>query len=147
MQRVLAGLIGGAIGTAFMTMAMKRMHRELPRGDRYPLPPRRVAMELAEKSGLGPPRRERDRKALTIATHYAFGTGMGAVYSMIVPQTRLAPIAAALPFGLAVWAGVPAGCRHCLQPPRRSNRHPKRSDIASHSCGPNDWCPVFAQAA
>jgi uncharacterized membrane protein YagU involved in acid resistance len=62
-------------------------------------------MELVEKSGLEPPRRERDRKTLTKVTHYAFGIGMGAVFPMIVPRTRWAAIAAALPFGLAVWGG------------------------------------------
>jgi uncharacterized membrane protein YagU involved in acid resistance len=151
MQRILAGLIGGAIGTAFMTMAMKRMHRELPRGDRYPLPPRRVAMELAEKSGLGPPRRERDRKALTIATHYAFGTGMGAVYSMIVPQTRWAPIAAALPFGLAVWAGSYLGWLPAvgLHPPATQESAPRNAlMIASHFVWAGTiGATVFAQRA
>jgi uncharacterized membrane protein YagU involved in acid resistance len=135
MQRVLAGMIGGAVGTVLMTTAMKAMHRRLPRRDRYPLPPRRVTMELVEKSGLEPPRRERDRKTLTRATHYAFGTGMGAVYSMIVPRTRWAAIAAALPFGLAVWGGSYLGWLPAtgLHPPATEESAPRNAlMIAAH---------------
>ena len=135
MRRILAGLVGGAVGTVFMTMAMKKMHRQLPRKDRYPLPPRRVTMELAEKSGLGPPRRETNRKALTRVTHYAFGTGMGAVYSIIAPRTRWAPVVAALPFGLAVWAGSYLGWLPALglHPPATQESAPRNAlMIASH---------------
>lgn len=135
MRRVFAGIVGGAVGTVFMTMAMKKMHRQLPRKDRYPLPPRRVTMELVEKSGLGPPARETDREALTRVTHYAFGTGMGAVYALIAPRTRWAPVVAALPFGLAVWAGSYLGWLPALglHPPATKESAPRNAlMIASH---------------
>jgi hypothetical protein len=103
MRRLLSGLLGGAAGTAAMTLAMQALHRRLPPGDRYPLPPRQVAMAMADKSGLGRPREEDDRTRLTLALHFGYGISMGAVYAMMAPRGAWAPLAFGLPFGLAVW--------------------------------------------
>jgi hypothetical protein len=105
MPRVVAGLIGGAAGCAVMTLFMRRAHRELPPEDQHPLPPRHIAMRLADKSGLGRPSDEEDRKKLTLAAHYGYGTSLGAVYALMAPDTRWAPLIAGVPFGLAVWSG------------------------------------------
>jgi hypothetical protein len=135
MRRLLSGLVGGAAGTAAMTMAMRIMHRQLPSEDRHPLPPRHIAMALADKSGIGRPRREDDRKALTMAVHYGYGTGMGAVYSLIAPRTRWAPLVAGLPFGLTVWTAGYLGWLPAvgLYPPATQESAPRNAlMIASH---------------
>jgi uncharacterized membrane protein YagU involved in acid resistance len=135
MRRVLSGLLGGAVGSAAMSSFMKQMHRRLPPEDRYPLPPRQIAMTLAEKSGVGQPRREDDRKALTLLAHYAYGTALGAVYSMMAPRTRWAPIVGGVPFGLAAWTvsylgWLPAVGPH---PPATQESAPRNAlMIASH---------------
>jgi hypothetical protein len=129
MNRLCVGLAGGLVGSALMTAFMRRMHRELPSDDRYPLPPRQIAMTLAEKSGLGPPAREENRKALTLAAHYGYGTALGGLYGLIAPKPRWARLAAGIPFALAVWAGsylgwLPAAGIH---PPATAESAPRNA--------------------
>ena len=52
MNRVLLGALAGLAATAPMTLAMKLMHEQLPREERYPLPPRQVTEGLAETAGV-----------------------------------------------------------------------------------------------
>ena len=104
-QRVLAGLLGGIAGTAVMTVVMRALHRRLPHRDRHPLPPRHIVMAMADKSGIGRPDSEDTRRRLTLAGHYAYGTGLGALYGVMSPETRWAPLTGGIPFGLAVWSG------------------------------------------
>ena len=135
MRRVLSGLLGGAAGCAAMTVFMRRMHRQLPPEDRYALPPRRIAMTMAAKSGLGPPQREEDRRALTMLAHYAYGTSLGAVYALVAPRTRWAPVVGGVPFGLAVWTGSYLGWLPAmdLHPPATEESAPRNAlMIASH---------------
>jgi hypothetical protein len=135
MRRIFSGLLGGAIGCAAMSLFMKRMHRELPAEDRYALPPRQIAMTMAEKSGLGPPRKEEDRKALTQLAHYAYGTSLGAVYALVAPRTRWAPLVGGVPFGLAIWTGSYLGWLPALglHPPATEESAPRNAlMIASH---------------
>jgi Protein of unknown function (DUF1440) len=135
MRRVVSGLLGGAAGCAVMTAFMKRMHRRLPPEDQYPLPPRRIAMTMAAKSGVGPPRREEDRRTLTMLAHYAYGTSLGAVYAVIAPRTRWAPVVGGVPFGLAVWTVSYLGWLPALglHPPATEEPAPRNAlMIASH---------------
>jgi uncharacterized membrane protein YagU involved in acid resistance len=129
------GLVGGLVGTAAMTAAMARMHRELPRRDRYPLPPRRVAMEAAARSGLGPPVLEDERRKVTLVAHFGYGTAMGGVYSLVAPATRWATLTAGPPFGMAVWAGSYLGLLPALglHPPATRESAPRNAlMIAAH---------------
>jgi uncharacterized membrane protein YagU involved in acid resistance len=105
MTRVVIGLVGGAAGTVAMTTAMAVMHRLLPARDRYPLPPRQVAMAAADKSGIGRPAHEEDRRALTLASHFAYGISMGAMYALLVQPRRPAPALTGSAFAMAVWSG------------------------------------------
>jgi uncharacterized membrane protein YagU involved in acid resistance len=135
LRRLFSGLLGGIAGTTAMTAAMEAMHRRLPPDERHPLPPRHVSMSVASKSGLGPPEREDDRVALTLAMHYAYGTTLGAVYGLVAPQTRWAPLVAGLPFGFAVWAGSYLGLLPALglHPPATRESAPRNSlMIAAH---------------
>lgn len=47
-EGMLLGALSGLVATLPMTAAMSRLHQELPRSERYPLPPR----ELAEPASL-----------------------------------------------------------------------------------------------
>lgn len=49
---LLAGAIGGLIATAPMTVFMLAAHRFLPWFEQYPLPPREITEELAERVGI-----------------------------------------------------------------------------------------------
>ena len=49
MNRIVAGTLAGLTATAPMTAAMIAMHKALPAHERYPLPPRKVTMRVAQK--------------------------------------------------------------------------------------------------
>jgi uncharacterized membrane protein YagU involved in acid resistance len=106
---LLKGVIAGLTATAPMTLTMEAMHRRLPPTQRYPLPPRRIAMEVAE--GLGVERRldESERIALAMALHFAYGAACGGVYGAIAKRLPLPPTVKGAAFGLAVWAASYAG--------------------------------------
>lgn len=72
---LLVGAIGGIVGTAAMTAAMRRLYRLLPAEEHYPLPPR----ELTERIVPAPsPDATADR---TLAAHFGFGAAAGALMS------------------------------------------------------------------
>jgi hypothetical protein len=135
MPRLLTGFLGGAVGTAAMTLAMRAMHRRLPARDRYPLPPRQIAIALAEKSGVGAPAHENDRKALTMTLHYSYGIGMGGLFALLTPPTRWMSLASGPLFGLAVWTGSYLGWLPAvgLHPPATRESAPRNGlMVASH---------------
>jgi uncharacterized membrane protein YagU involved in acid resistance len=135
MRRLLAGLLGGALGTVAMTAAMTAMHRRLPARDRYPLPPRQVTMAAADKSGIGRPRREEDRRALTLAAHYAYGISMGVAYAVLARPRRRPALLSGPAFGLTVWSGSYLGWLPAAGLHRPATREPASRNalmLASH---------------
>ena len=104
MNNLMLGALAGLAATLPMTAAMNLMHRRLPRGERYPLPPRQVAMRLTEKAGVREHLDEGERKALTVAGHFAYGAAVGALYAPLARHVPLAPPLAGATYGLAVWA-------------------------------------------
>jgi len=92
-SRLLVGAIAGIVGTMAMTATMRRLHRKLPPGERYPLTPREIvdaAVEPADEPG----------RELTIAAHFAYGAGCGAVLAAVNP--RVGPLSGAVAGG-AIW--------------------------------------------
>ncbi|HWW77795.1 MAG TPA: hypothetical protein VNZ44_20490, partial [Pyrinomonadaceae bacterium] len=65
MNRVLLGALAGLAATAPMTLVMKLAHRELPREEQYPLPPRQVTEGIAEKVGVNEHLGEEGREKAT----------------------------------------------------------------------------------
>jgi uncharacterized membrane protein YagU involved in acid resistance len=76
--RLLLGGIAGFVATMAMTGAMRRLHRRLPARERYPLTPREITDALA-----APPVAAAD---LTIAAHFAYGAGCGALLGLANPR-------------------------------------------------------------
>src|SRR5688572_33321340 len=87
MNKILAGTLAGLGATAPMTAAMLAMHRSLPRHERYPLPPRKVTMNVARAVGLRRKMDEPQRKAATLASHFGYGAAMGGIFALIAPRT------------------------------------------------------------
>jgi hypothetical protein len=105
MNRILLGAVAGLAATAPMTLAMKLMHEQLPREERYPLPPRQVTEGVAEKAGVNEHLDEEGREAATWASHFAYGTACGALYGALSGgRAGSHPALAGVGFGLAVWA-------------------------------------------
>lgn len=109
-ERLIVGTAAGIIATIPMTALMVFLHRRLPPRQRYPLPPRKVTMEAAEDVGLAGDLSEPHRVALTTAGHFAYGGGVGGLYSMLpemLPEEILpkSPALRGIVYGLAVWSG------------------------------------------
>ena len=64
--RLVIGGIAGFVATMAMTSAMRRLHRQLPAKERYPLTPREIVdSALAPPAAVAPD--------LTLAAHFAWG--------------------------------------------------------------------------
>ena len=134
-RRLLSGMVAGLAGTAAMTQFMLVMHRRLPPGERYPLPPRQVTMAAIERVGLEPPDDRVARSALTLAGHFLYGVALAEVYALGAPRRTWAPAGVGLPFGLAVWTGsylgwLPAAGLH--RPATRESMERNALMIAAH---------------
>jgi hypothetical protein len=137
MNRILLGALAGLAATGPMTLAMKLMHEQLPREERYPLPPRQVTEGLAEKAGVNEHLDEEGREAATWASHFAYGAACGALYGA-VSGVRLdeRPVLAGVGFGLAVWAGSYLGWLPAAGILSPATEHPARRNalmIAAHA--------------
>lgn len=109
MGRVAAGMIAGLAATAPMTVAMELMHRRLPAHEQQALPPRKIAMTLADKVGLAEHLDERQRRELTLLGHFAYGAVAGAIYAPLARRLPGHPIVTGTAFGLGLWAANYAG--------------------------------------
>jgi uncharacterized membrane protein YagU involved in acid resistance len=105
MNPYLAGLLAGFAATLPMTIFMALQFRRLPRGEQYPLPPRQITMELAEQAGVKESIPETERTVLTLAAHFAYGTVMGFIYSLLAGTVPGPALIKGIIFGLLVWAG------------------------------------------
>ena len=107
MKRLLLGAAAGFAATAPMTLAMIWMHRRLPAGERYPLPPRTVTMETLETAGIVEEKRltEAEKTGLTLVSHFGYGTAIGALYAPLAHAVPAPHVAKGAAFALAVWAG------------------------------------------
>lgn len=117
-SRLVIGGIAGFVATLAMTAAMRRLHRQLPAKERYPLTPREII-----DSTLDPP--EAAAPDLTLAAHFAYGAGCGALLAAASPRPgRLAGAAA----GGAVWLGSYMGWIPAFGVLKPATRHPLRRD-------------------
>ena len=135
MKRLLTGALVGAAATAPMTLAMVYLHRRLPEGEQYPLPPRQVAMRLAEEAGVRDQLAEPEKTGLTLASHFAYGAAIGAAFAPLVDKVKLPPVATGMGFGLAVWAGSYLGWLPAAGILSPATSHPARRNalmIAAH---------------
>jgi uncharacterized membrane protein YagU involved in acid resistance len=121
-SRLLLGALAGIAGTFAMTAAARAMHRRLPAGQRYPLPPREIiegALPVAAKRGLD----EQQRQSVTLAAHFGYGAATGALYALLRPRGSVLSGAA---YGVLVWTvsyfGIMPGLG-ILQP---AHEHPRR---------------------
>ena len=114
---LLLGAIAGFVGTAAMTAAMSRLHRALPRDERYPLPPRELVEPLAPTAPDG------TVKDLALAAHFGFGAGAGALIAAAAPRLGPAGWSGA---GVGVWALSYLGWAPLLMGMEWPHRHPAR---------------------
>src|SRR5436190_15759872 len=131
------GLLGGAAATVPMTVAMELLHRQLPRRERYPLPPRIITQRLTRKAGVERELDEPGHRALALASHFAYGAATGAIYALLkgpvekrLPRDSMpAPARAAAQgtaYGLLVWTASYLGLLPAANILTPATEHPKR---------------------
>lgn len=124
-SKIIAGALGGLAATAPMTLAMLAMHRALPRGQRYPLPPRKVTMNVLDALRLKRHLDEPQRKAATLVSHFGYGTVMGAIYAPLAPRVRLPGVLTGVTWGLIVWTASYLGLLPAADLHEPATRHPR----------------------
>jgi uncharacterized membrane protein YagU involved in acid resistance len=132
MERLLAGTVGGIIGTWGMTLAMRAMFRRLPEAERYPLPPREITERVTERGT-----RKSSERALAVhslAAHYAYGAVTGTAFTLAGLHEHR-PVLGGLAWGTAVWASSYLGWIPAAGILKPATRHPARRNalmIAAH---------------
>ena len=129
MNVYLAGLLAGCMATLPMTLFMMLLFRALPRREQYPLPPRQVTMEVAEKAGIKERLDEPERTKLTLAAHFGYGTVTGFLYSLFTKKVPGDPLMKGVLFGLLVWAGSYLLLLPALGILRSATHHPLRRNV------------------
>ncbi|MBV9884661.1 MAG: hypothetical protein JO276_16755 [Sphingomonadaceae bacterium] len=116
--RLVIGGIAGFVATMAMTSAMRRLHRQLPAKERYPLTPREIVDSALDR----PPA----AGELTLVAHFAYGAGCGALIgAATVRPGRLGGAAA----GGAVWLGSYMGWIPAMGILKPATQHPLRRDL------------------
>jgi hypothetical protein len=131
-RRLLTGALGGLVGTAAMTAAMRRMHERLTDAERYPLPPREIIQSVARQTGMDRRAGEGDLQDLTLGAHFAYGAAAGALYAVARPSDG---ILAGAGYGLLVWAASYLGWIPALAILEPATRHARRRNglmLAAH---------------
>ena len=122
MNKYLVGAIAGTLATVPMTIVMVKLHRRLPAHQRYPLPPRQITQEVANRTET----RKALRGHLTAATllaHFAYGGATGAPYPAVATRVRT-PLFGPL-YGVAVWMASYLGWIPMLRILRPATQHPR----------------------
>ena len=117
-----------------MTVAMILLHRRLPVGERYPLPPREITMKLARGAGVDGELSAPARAAATMVSHFAYGGVTGAIYGAALDPRRK-PAAKGMVFGLTVWLVSYLGWLPATGVLAPASEHPARRSalmIAAH---------------
>jgi len=118
MNGMLIGAAAGAAATLPMTIAMEALHERLPGEPPRPLPPREIVEGVAAKAGVQGELAEHEKQKLTLASHFGYGAGCGALFGLVAPRDTPTAVASGAVFGLAVWGAsylgwLPAsGVRH-----------------------------------
>ena len=119
------GALAGLTATLPMSVAMELGADQLPRRERYPLPPRLITSSLAHKAGYQHRLSDAEIKALTLVAHFGYGAAMGAIYGVVVPP-KLVGAKSGILFGLGVWASSYLGLLPTLGILKSATEHPAR---------------------
>lgn len=125
-RQALIGALAGLGATIPMTAGMEAMFRLLPKRERYPLPPRQIAMALAEEAGVKQQLRAPARTTFTLAAHFGYGAAPGAIYAPVAIENRWPPLVGGVGFGLAVWAASYLGLLPAVRLLSPATEHPLR---------------------
>jgi uncharacterized membrane protein YagU involved in acid resistance len=122
--RLLIGGIAGFSGTLAMTAAMRRLHRQLPEGERYPLTPREIIDSTAVQTATALP--DDAAKDITTAAHFAYGAATGALIAAANP--RIDKVTGGMA-GVTVWLASYMGWIPGVGILKPATAHPPRRNL------------------
>jgi uncharacterized membrane protein YagU involved in acid resistance len=135
MEAITSGGVAGTVATGPMTVVMVALHRLLPPEQRYWLPPKQIAVQLLQKSGLAKYLGPNHHEAATLVGHVGYGAATGALYGLLTHRTGHAGAATGAAFGAVVWAASYLGWMPALGIVPAATREPAARNatmIASH---------------
>jgi hypothetical protein len=124
LSEAVLGALSGFVATLPMTATMSRLHRRLPRSERYPLPPRELSEDL--------PSFGKDTGTATLVYHFLYGAGAGGLFGAF---SRGRGLASGLVYGVVVWAASYLGWIPASQRLKPATRHPAQRNglmLAAH---------------
>jgi uncharacterized membrane protein YagU involved in acid resistance len=121
--RLPGAVVIGLISTAVMTVVMEQLYKNLPRMERYPLPPEEI-MTVAEATLLGRLLDEPQHRALTLVSHFGYGTTLGALYALVSERLPLPRSFSGIMYGMVVWAAGYLGWLPALRVLRPATEFP-----------------------
>ena len=102
--RLILGLIGGAVATGPMTIAMVALHKKLPPGRRHSLPPREITSKLTRALGIRHRLSEDAMATATLVNHFAYGAAAGVSLATVKSFSPVQALAIGPIYGVIVWA-------------------------------------------
>lgn len=122
MRDLLIGALAGIVGTYSMTVAKEELYPLLPHRQRYPLPPREITQDVAERA-LGRSLPPGPMTTATLASHFGFGALCGAGFAALGLHRRRA-VRRGAAYGLGVWAASYLGWLPLARILTPATRHP-----------------------
>jgi uncharacterized membrane protein YagU involved in acid resistance len=102
-KQLVRGLVAGTVATVPMTVVMLKLHH-WPYPERDSLPPEQITQEIAAQTGIKKYLNGSQQQALTIASHFGYGAGTGALYSLLFARLPVHRVAKGAIWGIIVWA-------------------------------------------
>jgi putative membrane protein len=113
-----------------MSAAMLAFKKMLPRWQQYPLPPRELTTQAADRVGLGDEVRKEPQSTLATAVgHFGYAAVCGSAYGLILQPLRLPVLLKGILFALGVWAGSYLGWIPALGFMPSATRQPRERNL------------------
>lgn len=128
-RRVLQGAAAGFVATIPMTISMLIGWRLLPNREKYPLPPREITEEIAERAGVEDQMSEDALVASSLVSHFGYGALTGAGYGLVEQSVALPASIKGVLAGVAVWVGSYLGWLPAMGILRPATQHPWRRNL------------------
>lgn len=125
-NNLVSGGIAGLLATIPMSIWMMAVHRSLPLHHRYSLPPRKLTNRILKKVGISHKISRKEKKALSLLSHFSYGTAAGSLYGVINQAVPAPPVVKGVGFGLIVWAGSYFGFLPAINLWQKEEEHRKR---------------------
>ena len=123
---LLRGAIAGFIATVPMTISMLIGWRLLPRRESYPLPPREITQEIAERVEIEDHLTDGQLTAATLLSHFAYGALFGSTYALMEKRLSLRNGVKGVLAGLMLWIASYLGWLPALRILKPATHHPWR---------------------